>query len=388
VWFFSNRIKKVEKNKIGIIYAFQVENSVQEKHLKSSFYNEVTNITSAINNSEIQSIFLSDYHARQIRDNKKYAEKLINKTKANIILYGKIEQRKSNNEDIYNISFNTIVRHNSVPIYISDAIANEMRSVLPRSINFAIKNEFNCFRYSSNQIGFAINFIIGIAYYYSKRYLDSYKIHYSCYNITSQRLQHEKNDQIIIRTNTRSRIYLIREATLLADIELKNGNYLESEKYINFALSLEKNNYDALLVKSIVSFLLGKIDESLQVLNQCQTNTNDYTWLYNKAFIYTYKEQFDTALKIYHSLITKSAVIDAANQCEVFIINYVDENPSAYRLYYALGMIYYKIKNDLVLAEQAFCMFVKLSRENKKYASTVVKVERIIESCQKKLSFN
>lgn len=386
IWFFSVRIKKINKNNIGIVFAIETENLKQKKRLSYSFYDKVVQIVRNSTKREIEIRLLDEYHSKRLRKDTKYPNILINKIKANIILYGKLEERRNNAKDLYSIDFNAIVRHKALPKELSQIISQEMSYILPKNINFELDNEFSSFTITSEIIGESVKFILGLSFAYSRLYDEAYKMHKYCLDISFSKIKSGKNNLLSQRMYQLSLSYAISELKQLAQISRIEGRLSESIEYINRALILNPEDYGALLEKSICCFLVGNIQESMNVLIKCSKNKSDYTWAYNKAFLHTFEGDFDAAYKLYKMVVNKPVGKNVANQCEIFIINYLKQYPEKYELFYALGMIYYKIKQDYQLACEYFNLFITNSeKDNNKYSDTIKYVILMKGNCERKL---
>lgn len=386
IWFFSVRIKKINKKNIGIVFAIETENLKQKKRLSSSFYDQVVNIIRESTDREIEILQLDEYYSRRLRKDKNFSKKLINKIRANIILYGRLEERRNNAKDLYSIDFNAIVRHKALPQELSQIISQEMCYVLPKNINFEIDNEFSSFTITSEIIGESIKFILGLSFAYSRLYDEAYKMHKDCLDISFSKIKSGKNNLLSQRMYQLSLSYAISELKQLAQISRIEGRLSESIEYINRALILNPEDYGALLEKSICCFLVGNIRESMDILIKCSKNKSDYTWAYNKAFLHTFEGDFDAAYKLYKMVVNKPVMVNVTNHCEMFIIDYLEKYPEKYELFYALGMIYYKIKQDFQLAYESFNKFILNSqKDNNKYSDTIKYVILMKDNCERKL---
>lgn len=386
IWFFSVRIKKINKKNIGMVFAIETENLKQKKRLSSSFYDQVVNIIRESTDREIEILQLDEYYSRRLRKDKNFSKKLINKIRANIILYGKMEKRKNNAKDLYSIDFNAIVSHKALPKELSQIISQEMSYILPKNINFELDNEFSSFTITSEIIGESVKFILGLSFAYSRLYDEAYKMHKDCLDISLTKFNNNKKNLFAERLYKLSLLYVVSELILLAQQSRKDGCLEKSIEYINTALIFDSDNYGLLLEKSISCFLIGNIRESMDILIKCSKNKSDYTWAYNKAFLHTFEGDFDAAYKLYKMVVNKPVGKNVANQCEIFIINYLKQYPEKYELFYALGMIYYKIKQDYQLACEYFNLFITNSeKDNNKYTDIVKYVILMKENCERKL---
>jgi hypothetical protein len=113
-------------------------------------------------------------------------------------------------------------------------------------------------------------------------------------------------------------------------------------------------------------------------------------YLLSRAFIYAYKGSIDKADKIYEEILSPQYNSDTINilQIEIFIQNVLHEEPNKTELYYCLGLINFKIKEDYKLAIKNFNKFV-INVEGKIESSNPILIEKAksyIISCQKKES--
>lgn len=384
LWFFTNKPHKMSKDVIGIVFAITSENEKEKQRLINDFYSQVASVVQKGATKKVRYVFLNEEIANRAIEDESYRHRLVQNINATILLCGKIKTRKDKGSSKYviEITSGTVTNKLNPPLF-SYHIAKESSQIIPDKTNIEEDDELSGFEFYSHYIGYGIEFIVGLAYMYSKMFKEAYYMLYNCVS------ECEKSSiKKVGYIKERAKTYTARSAALLSGEFIKNGNAKESDCLINVALEIEPKNYMFILTKSISSFLLGKIEDSMSALNKCSKTTKDYTWAYNKAFLFSYMGQLNDAYQIYKNLKDKPVADGIANDCDVFIENYLVKNEEKYELYYALGMIRYKIREDFKLAIDSFSKFVDYAKNNSVYSDTVPHIEEIIEKCKEHLKDN
>lgn len=382
LWYFTNKPHKMSKDVVGIVFAIASENEKEKQRLISDFYSQVASVVQKGATKKVKYVFLNEEIANKAIEDESYRHKLVQDINATILLCGKIKTRKDKGSSKYVIEIKSgTVTKKLNPPFFSYHIAKESSQIIPDKTKIKEDDELSGFELYSHYIGYGIEFIVGLAYMYSEMFNNAYSMLsncvYECEKTSIKKVGYIKD---------RAKTYKALTAALLAGEFIKNGNAKEGDNWINVALEMEPRNYMFLLTKSISSFLLGKIEDSMSTLNKC-SKTKDYTWAYNKAFLFSYMGQLNDAYQIYKNLKDKPVADGTANDCDVFIENYLVKNEEKYELYYALGMIRYKIREDFKLAIDSFSKFVDYAKNNSVYSDTVPHIEEIIEKCKEHLKY-
>lgn len=378
IWFFWNKPKFFKKNEIGILFAIQTETIEQKQKLLRDICAEVQKITQNNNDYVVKAAFLTSHYIEKIKtpDSQKHEEaykNIFELSHANILIYGKMEERKDNKVEFYNLNFSVAVSHKPLPQYITQQIKMGMDKTLLKSKKIEKDNEFSGFSITSNLLGLGIKFIIGMAHTFSKDYYLGYNLHLDTERLSRELLQKDAKNVTLININKLSFSFIQYEASQLSmTIYNTEDDCVESEKWADLALSYNPRQYQSLIQKSILYFRKNDIPNALHCCQLASYNKQDYTWAYNKAFLLTYTGQLDDAYKIYRHLAEKPIYdISVPMQCSLFIEQLLETEPHKYELYFALGLIYWLLIEDVIVAKDCFEVFASSACFENKYSFQV-----------------
>ena len=381
VWYFTNKIHKIPKGNIGILFAIESENEKEKQRLISDFKDQVKSIVQVCTTKKVECVFANEEQTKKMIKKDEFRVKCLENENYTIILCGKIKMRKDEGKNKYVVEITKgTVAHKFIPLFFSNLISQEAHNIIPDERVIDEDNELSGFKFFSQYVGLSIKFIIGVAYMYSEMYKEAYSMHSNCLNESGK-----ISDKKVRYIKEKSKKYAAMEAAYWASRCIKEENIQEGDYWVDTALKLEPKNYYFLMTKSVSYFLLGRIEDALKIVNNCQ-NSKNYIWAYNKAFLSSYIGDFDSAYKIYKNLSDKPVANGTANECDVFIEKYLAKHKDKYELYYALGMIRYKIREDFELAIDSFSKFMIHAKEKNSYNDTVKHVEDILEKCSKHMA--
>jgi tetratricopeptide (TPR) repeat protein len=151
----------------------------------------------------------------------------------------------------------------------------------------------------------------------------------------------------------------------------KERDLAKFRQYLKEAEHINENGYEVLVLISVKAF----VDErdplkALQYLKRARkVNDGEFTWLYNKAFIYMYLGKFELGYKDYRKLkdITfpgDEAIID---QCLEFNKALIAKEPDKIQCHFILGYLYMNKKCNLPLALEEFDLFINNAKGNRAY---------------------
>lgn len=378
IWFFWNKPKFFKKNEIGILFAIQTESIEQKQKLLRDICAEVQKITQNNNEYIVKVSFLTSHYinkinTQDIQTQRKAYKTVFELSHANIIIYGKMEERKDNKIEFYNLNFSVVVSHKPLPQYITQQIKFGMDKTFLKSKKIEKDNEFSGFSITSNLLGLGIKFIIGMAHTFSKDYYFGYNLHLDTEQQSRELLHKDSKNITLININKLSFAFIQYEASQLSAITYKTENdFTRSEEWANLALSYNPKQYQSLIQKSILYFHKHDIKNAMKCCQLASYNKDDYTWAYNKAFLLTYTGQLNEAYKIYRYLAEKPIYdISVPTQCSLFIENLLKNEPHKYELYFALALIYWLLIEDITIAIDCFEVFGSSACFEEKYSFQV-----------------
>ncbi|XRO76969.1 tetratricopeptide repeat protein [Methanocaldococcus sp. 10A] len=86
---------------------------------------------------------------------------------------------------------------------------------------------------------------------------------------------------------------------------LEDGKYKKALKMFDKALKIEPNNFYALLGMSLAYTKLNKLEEALKYVNKALEIAPDTNALFHKAWLLTFLEQYENALKCFDDVLSK-----------------------------------------------------------------------------------
>jgi tetratricopeptide (TPR) repeat protein len=113
-------------------------------------------------------------------------------------------------------------------------------------------------------------------------------------------------------------------------------------------------------------FLLRRdLDGAQKLISSCK-RFPDTTWRYSAAFLAAYSGDLQTAWSHYQKAFANPPSDPSVpNQCESFIKGILEIEPHQYQLWYCLGLINFRAKNDLEAARNDFRVFLQHTEKSK-----------------------
>jgi len=364
--FFKFKYPKNKKNKIGIVFAIYSENINEEVKLKNDFIRRLEKNIKDENYGKLVNLIVLKNHLSENLKSVKDIDKIRNKIRGHFYLWGDIKKRKDG-EEKYFLDLNGYVIHKPLDVYTSKKLKGEFISVLPREISFCENFEFIGFKFTSNIVSLAIKYISGLAAFLSGDPFLAKDLHGSLikefdnFNPLPENLKKIKEKLPRILSN---------ENLSIARFYYFNNKREETIKYLDQSFIYNPNNYGYWLLKGTVDFLFDNDpDKSLDTIKIAQEKSNNTCeWRYSKAFLLFYlkrfKEAFDECKKINKQkyYYENKTVIEV----EDFTINFL-KNKDIPQLYFWLGYLNYKKKNNLPRSLEYFEIFMKKSDQSMEF---------------------
>lgn len=365
--FLRLSVPKNKKNKIGIIIALQTENDAEKNRIKNDF---VAEMNSHLNSEELYNkfnlIIFPDYLSDKIK-NIEDSHKYLVRSRSHFLLYGTLLKRNINENESYVFRLHGAVRHKVVSNEIKNKFTKEFIEILPKRISFNESQEVLGFELTQQWVSHIIKYIVGIASMISGDILLSY----SLFNKLDKELVQQKNNipfidllkkRLPIRL-AETLILILQAHYFLFTRDRDKKHILDTKKYLDHLLTIDPNNYQGLLIKSIYLFFNDKIDNAIQLFENC--NIPDPTWRYNIGFLYAYKGDIENALNHYQKTLYKEVSGNVICDTEVFITEAIETSPDKIQLYFFRGLINHKHKGDYDLAKKDFEFFLQNSNKTK-----------------------
>lgn len=364
------RLPRNKKDKVGIVIAIYSENEKERQKLKADFISKLKkNLQQEgiLNFSNV--IFLKNHFSNQIKeaDNPRSKLESINKKiKAHFYVWGDVKKRSDGDDgEKYFINFQGYVIHKPISHSLSQTISIDFSKVLPREVNFLEKRSFKGFEASATIVHLAAKYIIGIAAFVSHdpqlalRLHSGLKDQFNAFRPLPPRLQDIRN---------RIPLLISDEKLWIARWHFENNKTSEAKQFLQEAISENDNNYGAWLFKAMVDFLIDKnVDEAMESVNRAERYAkNTFEWRYSKAFLYFWKEDYQSALRLCQKIKSQSYLAESITLEEVrkFNLNLLADTNSKVQLYFWIGFLSYFKRSNLGDALQDFENFEKLASGN------------------------
>lgn len=369
LWFDSNKIPKVKKNKFGFIIAIHVSNESERRLIAEDFISPLRSLVSRGESGEhIQIIELKEHISRQIH-NASDAEKIRRKTKGHFILYGNIKNRKIDGENKYVIELEGEVAHAEIDKHLSDNLAREFAKFLPRRFHISSENNFHGFKFTSEWADVVCKYIISIATLYSgddeyaeiilkdvRQSLSVKDSSFPIYQLLNNRIKNLFNEIYLRRSHVALNKWHDYHEDLFIDIIEFNANMCN----IN---NLSKNHiyYN----KSIVSFLKYRdVVGAKSILNKISKRDRGAQWYCNMAFLCGYEGKLAMCKNHYKKAMMPGLNSKNMNDVENFI-NYVAKTDvDRPQVWFVLGYFNQEFRGDFDSAKQQFRQFLERSSVN------------------------
>ncbi|MCJ7457617.1 MAG: hypothetical protein MUP17_01330 [candidate division Zixibacteria bacterium] len=363
VWVIERRYPKNKRNKVGVVLAITTESKKEHLRLRSDLILGVKEVVRTKGKENILNVIeMPEYYASKIDDHPASLQAL-KKADAHFIIYGSCKQRLEKGTPHYFMALEATVIHKPIPKVISDLFAQEFSELFPRRVAFPIADEISGFEVTKEWIGFIARYIIGIAAFLSEGFdlaLELFKeldleLEQIDVNLTQIRKVKARLPQRIAESSL-----AIANNKYLLYTKTKNIELLRQMKpLLDILKEMDPNNYVAHLLRGIYLFLVERNVEEAKKEIKKSKNTLDSTWRYSEAFLYAYENDLDKAESSYKKAFRDGVASGAILQAEDFINDVLEIEPDKWQLWYCVGMINWRAKEDKILGRQAFERFLE-----------------------------
>jgi len=391
LWYFSTRIKKIQKDNIGIVIAITTENESIQERLKNDFIGNIREVIKSGSYKQFQVIDLSNYHSKKIKENPhKNCIKYHNLTNGNFLVFGHCAKRMHKEKEYYYLKLEASVIHSLIPKPISYAFGGDMSKIFPRESLVSVTDEILGFKIEAQMIGFSTKYILGMASFFSKDFTTAFKLHFSLINELEKNNSKYSDNIILGRIKSSTIDILIIESIILARINYRYKNDIDKMNYfIEIIQKYKPSNYDAHLLKAIYFFLKNRdIEYALNEIDKAK-NKKDAAWLYSKAFLLAYHGgNLTQVYHVYQQAFKGSTAPIVPIEVEEFILNVLEDEAKKIQLWYCLGLINYFKKEDYLLAKEYFKKFISLAKEKSVFSDYVIHTRNYLDKIKINLKQN
>lgn len=379
VWlFYKYRYPRNNKKQTGIVVALHAKD-VGALKLKKDFICELEkNINSALL-GDVFNIILLKNHQSELVKSKKDIDIINTKVGGHFYLYGDIRTEKDGAMDKHFINFEGYVTHQPAPIPVSNELAMDFRSVLPKEINFADFFGYRCIRATGKIAYLATKYVVGVAAFLSGNPLLAYRLHQDLENEFKEyksieaemknKAEMSKFDKKYLgQLKNKLALIISNEALILSIIYGRNNKPVEHRKFLQIAEQKNPNNYGAWLLKAITAFSSDNDSTNARkyVKRAAELAPQSCEWRYSKAFLDFWDGHFETAYKECQKIDRSSYNNEhfTVNDVENFNLKILDQRKDKPQLYFWVGYLVYKKRKDFVLAKKYFQDFITYGGNN------------------------
>jgi tetratricopeptide (TPR) repeat protein len=379
VWKYPKR----SRTRLGVVIAVQVEDLEVYKFLQKDFLAPFKSKIHELN-LPFDVLVLKNHQSEKV-ETVDDVRKVLKKTRAHFCIWGSIKKRKNAPAgEKYLFSLRGIVVHKPIQEVQKVLLRKEFDALLPNTLIFEEHLQFEIFEFRANQAVAALDYITGRAALLSGDFNIAIRLHESLFNAI------QSGQQYPISKDTLKNL-LSLEYDQKASFEFFNptamGSYVESVKK---SLQYNQYNYGALLKRAIVEFDggNGNPQTALSTIKEAKQRAPNgaYHWLYSKAFLHFWLEQYDDAIQSCEKLKGKSYGGEEITVQEVIKFN---ENLLTKfdkpQLYYWIGFVSIVKNKNLSLADRYFQNFIEKS--NGEITELKTRAESYLSNIKKEIGY-
>lgn len=366
VWELTNRLKPVDRGKVGIIVALASEDDQHDRQVRADFVDSLRKLLERDpDGANFELVVLPRHLAAELSDPID-ADKYLRKLRGHFMLFGRITKRQMQGQAVHVLSFNGIVRHAPIPEPQSKSIATDFRAVVPARVIIPIEGDFFAFEATSQVTDVSTRYIVGRAAlasgdvgYAERLLLEVERLLKSGLGAHPTLRQVGQNLPKYFTALYGAWLdYLINRYTMTRELEfLRQADGIAAK-----LLQREPRLTSPYLTVAIGDFLLrGDITAAKGSVMKAR-NVGDATWRYSMAFLAAFEGNLDAAETWYKDAFRgKVKDVTVPIQCEEFIQGVLETNPDKIQLHFCSGLINYYAKKDITGAIRDFNTFLELA---------------------------
>ena len=386
-WFFFKykwpypRNEKDPENgndKTGLVVSIFSENYEGTK-MKNKFIGELER---QINDSDLHKYFnvivIPNHYAEKIKKGEDI-EKIHEKVDGHIYFYGDVK-KENDGKDVkkYFLNLDGHVKHLPILIPTSNELAFDFRAVLPKEICFSEFFELRGCRATAKIIYLTTKYVVGTASFLSGNPFFAFEMHKNLAEELNEykKIDNDKNIKGLTvfdfkqlgKIKNKLPLIISSEALIISRIYQINNVEDKAREFLDLSLKNNPNNYESFLLKAIFDFQFDNDPvTSLKSIEKAKRFANNrYEWRYSWAFLKFWSENYQDAYRMCKKISTQHYDLEpfTLNEVEEFNLNIL-KNVNKQQLYFWIGYLNYKKKNNSQKALEYFENFIKIADKNK-----------------------
>lgn len=355
-------LPKNKKNKVGLVIAIYAESNHEEKRLKTDLISQLQkSISDQGFGGTINIIVVKNHISENIKDLKD-VNNIHKKVRGHFYLYGKVK-RRNDGQNTYFLDLDGMVVHRPIDVRLSSALAQDFIAVLPKQVSFFEAMEFKGFKFTTEIVYLAVKYITGVAAYLSGDPHLAIRLHTNLRDEFNNFRPLPPNLQTI---RDKSNLLLSDEELLIARSYYFKNDLTNTDLWLGKCFQTNPNNYGGFLLKAVKEFQIDKDPKAaLQSIKSAKKYAKATSeWRYSEAFLRFWTDDYPAAIKACEKINNTSYRGEEYTIAEVEAFNLdllKDTNINKPQLYFWLGYINYKKKNNLPKSLEYFEEFEKKS---------------------------
>ena len=364
--WWRTRLPHVARGKVGFGLAIEFEDEAHGKQIRNDF---VATLKELIAGSPLSHKFefveLPQSVARRL-DRSAEVDRVSRQSNLAFLMWGRARLRNFPTGQSHVIDLTCQVRHAPMPVETSKAFEADFVASVPRRLVLrAEEGDMLTCEVAARHFDAAARYIIGTAAALSNDFAYAEQLLLDA----EQRLQQsvdrrEGAPAAVLLDRTKKRIGELYEEwlnRLMQQHIVKRDPLLLAEQDAVLA-KLRRYRPDSVNVRmcaALIAFSLRHdVDAAKREIAAC-ADSPDAGWRYSEAFLYAYEGDLQGAYRSYRRAFASPLENETVpTQCEEFIQSVLEEEPDRPWLFFAVGLINYRGKHDLIAARADFQSFI------------------------------
>ena len=394
VFWKVSQIDRVSAGKVGVGVALEMEDGPDAPQVKADFIDTLRRL---LEGSPLRHQFEFKVYSNSVAKKLSSVESAIefsNKSGTHFLLYGRVRQRTIDGEPAHVLDLQGIVRHVHIDSEMAKLFGAEFRSALPERLIIGPRGDMVMCELAARHIDSVARYVIGTAAALSNDFVYAEQLLLGSSTTLEDFVSTEGGaflSGLLGRVEKRINELYQRWLAVLMNryTQERDPNILaESESVIEKLRSRDQNDLQTKLAAATCAFVLRGDIETARKENLSCKGSRDGIWKYGLAFLATYEDDLGQAYHWYKNAFNSSLENPTVpTQCEEFIQIILENEPEKWSLYYALGLINYRAKQDLQSAKRDFQTFL----DNTHFDETekaVISSKRYVRQIENRLSRN
>lgn len=380
-FWWKTRLPRVPKNKVGIGLALSIEDDAGSKVALTDFQYKLRELLQGSKlRHEFEFVEIPQSIAETIK-NAEIAQSIAQKANLSFLLFGRIFTRASAGNTAHHIDLHGYIRHVPIDEALSIRFGQEFRSALPVRYKFSSDHGLPACEFAAQHVDAATKYMIGIAASFCGDFIYAEELFLNAETLLKQYIQQSQASPLLsLLEKVQFRIKELYKQWIAYECQSytmhRNIDALTRCEPLIQKLN-QRDGGDPFThgAAAVCAFVLHQdISKTKQEIDACKGRKNAVYW-YNKAFIDAFEGNLDECYKSYSKAFNEPLLDPTIpNQCEEFIQIALENNPDKPWLYFCLGLINYRAKEDLISARRDFESFLtKVDTEKYPRQSKVAK---------------